>query len=397
MKNIKVGFYFNNSKYEKMDFSSPQDGNPGVGGVEYMISLVSYYLADFYNVYVFANHINNLSNKTTSIKIDSFENTLKEADKLNIDFLICRSLGKKEYYDLLQKYKCKIIIWAHNFTKLKELNLISKNKQIIKYVCVGKHQYDMLNGHSIYNKATYIYNGLPLSAYESKNINANKDICYIGSIISGKGFDVCCRVWRRLYDNGYKVKFNVVGSAKLYNSNKKLGPYNIALADYEKEFINYLLGENGNLLEEVNLTGVLGHKDKIEVINNSYCGISASKEETFGLIAIEFGALGKPFAALQTNGYLDTVINGKTGYLVNNENELYNACENIMKMDSFKYLSLSNDSIENAKNYDISNIIDEWNVLINELVNNNKALSKKENISLLRKIRNLLNLVINYR
>ena len=396
-KDIKIGFYFKNNKYENIDFSSPQNGNPGVGGVEYMFSLVSYYCANLFETYVFANHTNNLSDKTNNITVNSLEDTLKKADELNINYLVCRSLGNEDDYKLLNKYNCKIIIWAHNFSKLKELNWISSNRNIVKYVCVGKNQFDLLNGHKIYKKTTYIYNGLPLEAYKYENKETNKSICYIGSIIKGKGFDKCCKVWRKLYDNNIKVDFNIIGSARLYNSKKKLGKYGIALEEYEKEFIKYLIDNNDNLLKEVKLFGIQSHLDKVDTINSSYLGISASQEETFGLIALEFAALGKPFVALNTLGYDDVVKNGETGILVYNEEDLYKALLLMLNKDVDEYNKMSNKCVERSKTFDISEIMNDWQLLIEGLESNKDSLNRSKDIPIIKKISNLINLAINYR
>lgn len=386
---MKIGFYFDNSKCENIDFSKPNEGNPGVGGVEYMFSLVSYYCSDYYETYVLTNHINHLSNKTKNIIINSIEEVFNYAEKIELDYLICRSFGEKQYYDLLNKCNCKVIIWAHNFTKLKELNWISRNRSIVKYICVGKEQYNMLNGHPIYSKSTYINNGLPLKSYVPTS-TYRKSICYVGSIIKGKGFEKCCKVWRRLYDEGFKIPFNIIGSGKLYNSRKQLGELNLASPEYEKEFINYITREN-HLLKEVNICGVLGHKEKVSIMNSSYFGISASNEETFGLIAVEFGSLGKPFVAINTLGFNSIIKNNINGYLVNDENELYNSCLRILKMSDDEYCNMYNNCIENSKQFDICNIIEEWKMLFENI-----QLNKCEDISIFNKISNYINLVINY-
>ena len=393
---IKVGFYFNNSKYSDVDFSTPYLGNPGIGGTEHMFSLVSYYLANYTNVYIFTNHIGKLANNTVNIAVNNFEEALLEADKLNIDYLICRSFGNKESYVLTKKYNCKIIIWAHNFTKFKELNWICKCENVIKYICVGKNQQDLLIGHPIYKKSTYIYNGLNLSNYKITNSNKNNSICYIGAVNKNKGFDICCKTWRRLYDSGYDLDFNIIGSAKLYNSKKILGEYGIATPEYEKEFINYITS-NGKLIDKVKICGVLGHEDKINVINNSTFGISASQEETFGLVAVEFETLGRPFIAKSNCGFKDTVENGKTGVLVSSDDELYDACVKTINSNENEYKNMSSECIEFSKKFDINLIINDWIDTFNELEFSKETIQNKQRVSFLKRIVNNINLIINKR
>lgn len=40
---MKICFYFDNSRRPDIDYSNPENGNPGIGGTEYIIWSVSYY------------------------------------------------------------------------------------------------------------------------------------------------------------------------------------------------------------------------------------------------------------------------------------------------------------------------------------------------------------------
>lgn len=44
---MKVGFYLENKNTRNIDYSNPENGNPGIGGSEYMIWTISYYLKKY--------------------------------------------------------------------------------------------------------------------------------------------------------------------------------------------------------------------------------------------------------------------------------------------------------------------------------------------------------------
>lgn len=60
----------------------------------------------------------------------------------------------------------------------------------------------------------------------------------------------------------------------------------------------------------------LSDKELVELYNQSLVTLSLSKFDTFGLVALESMACGIPVIALNVAGYRETVIHGKTGYLV---------------------------------------------------------------------------------
>lgn len=393
---MKIGFYFGDRDFSSIDLSNPDLGNPGIGGSEYMFSLISFYLAKKTNhkIFIYVKNADKLPNITTNKKVDNLVEVLIQSEIDNLDYLILRIPKEKHFGKLFSKQKTKIIVWAHNFAKLNELNQISKCKQVVKYVCVSKQQLEQLNGHPIYKKSTYIYNAIVTKIYNSNVKNDNKSICYLGSIVKTKGFDICARIWRELYNNDNNIELNIIGSGQLYNKNKKLGKYNIAKKEYEDEFIQYLIDNNGNILPKVHFYGVLGHKEKINVIASSFVGMPnpSGLTETFGISAIEFEIMGKPVITKDSCGFKNTVINNKTGFLCNKEKEFIEKYNHLVNNNK-KYKEMSTKAINYAKNFDVEIIINDWIALFFDLNNNQDSLKRNTtNTSFKNKIHNLISL-----
>jgi len=389
---MKVAFYLDNKGCLGVDFSKPQLGNPGVGGTEYMFSAISYLLSKKkeYEVLFFTTIENVFSYNIKNIIVKSFNDAIIISEKENVDYLVIRTTNKKETYEIINNANIKVIVWGHNFAKFKELNWIANCKNVYRYVCVGKNQLSLLDGHKVYKKSTYIYNCLFNDIYNVDTKNKKKSICYVGSIIKTKGFDVCCRIWRKLYNLGYDIDLNVIGSGSLYNKNVKLGKYGIAKEDFENEFMKYLVDDNNNLISNVHLFGTLGHDRKVDVINSSYIGIPnpSGETETFGISAVEFESLGVPVVTKNACGFRDTVKNGNTGFLCKDEDEMVDKCIELLNNNKL-YEKMHKNGIDYSRIFNSEDTIQRWDDLFNNVDSN-----QLKSIGIFLKIKNLINLIL---
>lgn len=87
-------------------------------------------------------------------------------------------------------------------------------------------------------------------------------------------------------------------------------------------------------------------------------------EEDFGLIPVESMASGKICIAANEGGCKETIINGKTGYLINaTEEEIINTVNQIKESDLLK---MKDDCIKRAKEFDIKVSINKWKKVISK-------------------------------
>ncbi|MGU8300930.1 glycosyltransferase family 4 protein [Clostridium perfringens] len=328
---MKILFYLDNSGREELDYSNPELGNPGVGGTQFMIWSLVYFLKKYnknLNISLAANNIKRMFNTVDLYEVKNIEDTIELANKNKFDILILRGpILNEDIYIKIEKLKVKTIIWTHNFDVPISAKLVSKYKYIVRNVCVGKEQYDRLRDHEAFKKSTYIFNGLDFSIYEKKKEKNNKNIniCYVGSLVKDKGFHKIAKVWSQLNLKDSRYKLMVIGNGKLYNSKNQMGKYGIAEGDYEKKFLKYIVDENGYIKKDITFYGVLGNEEKINVMSKADIGIAnpTGKSETFCIVAVEFQALGIPVISAKKNGLLDTIKNNKSGILVKNNFQLY--------------------------------------------------------------------------
>lgn len=377
---MKIGFYLDNSKKSKIDYSIPESGNPGMGGTQFMIWTVSYYFAKLYpniKVILFAPNVEKLPTITSNILTKDIYEAIDNIEKYDIDYFICRSTNDKKFYSRIENSKNKIILWGHNYATYSELTKIHKCKSVVQYICVSKEQLESIQVHPISKKATYIFNSITTNIYpNSLEVNKEIDLCYVGSIIPTKGFDWVAKLFKALKDEGIKVKLSVIGSGQLYNSNQVLGKYNIADPKFEKSFIKYIIDENHEIDKNIVFYGVLDHEKKVEVMSNAKYGIvnPSGETETFGISAIEFEAMGIPVITANKGGLKDTVPI-EYGYLANTFEELVKITKEALYIYDNEKEKYINQSISAKKyveeNFDILIIIDKWKNLI-ESIDKNK-------------------------
>ena len=376
--NMKIGLLFDDKGFINIDLRYPERGNPGVGGTQFCFLMLSRYLNKNYpDVEVTYYHYNNniFSNNIRSIIVDNLEMVVKNAKQDGIDILIFTSVTDISVYSLIDKYKIKSIVWAHNYLFLNQLNAICKSNYVKRVVFVGKQQYDRYIDHQIIKKSQYIYNmfNSKEDSYR-RNPNYEKIVSYTGSMIKQKGFHILAKQWKSIVKRVPEAKLYIIGSGKLYNRNAKLGTYNIADEDYEKQFIKYLVDKQGNILPSVKFLGVLG-QEKVEVFQNTAVGVinPSARTETFGLSAVEMSACGIPIVSKCKNGLPDTIKNHRTGLLY------YFNCG--LKRRVIKLLlnkDLNNKLGNNAKKYvneyfSPDNIIKEWYKLFNDILKDKTA------------------------
>lgn len=364
-----VGFYFENKNICNVDCRVICNGNPGIGGTEYMIWYISTMLSYRYkdlSVILYANSIDKLPPKLNTTIIEDELEAIKQAEK-ECDILVLRGpYILNENFNYLNSSKLKVISWCHNFEKYPWCELIGNNKAIVKNVCVGKEQLDRLRDTKLYKKSTYIFNTIQFELYSQSSRKQSHKVCYIGSLHKSKGFHKLAAIWPEVLKRVPDAELYVIGSGKLYNQNQNLGKFHIAEEKYESKFMKSLLNENGEIHSSVHFMDVMGGKEKIDFMKTMQVGIvnPLGVDETFCIGAVEFEAMGIPVVSVRKYALLDTVDDSKSGLLFSNKNEFVN---NVVKLLTDNELNQSMgryaSSFVNNK-FSSDSVIEQWHDLL---------------------------------
>jgi len=131
-----------------------------------------------------------------------------------------------------------------------------------------------------------------------KIVKKEKIITFLGALSRDKGVEDSIRILAEVLrkDEGWKLK--IVGKGNQEYISK--------LKTTAKE-----LGINKN----VEFTGYVAERKKFEILARSFCLVNPSIHEGWGLVNIEANSVGTPVFAYKVKGILDSVIDGKNGFL----------------------------------------------------------------------------------
>lgn len=134
----------------------------------------------------------------------------------------------------------------------------------------------------------------------------------------------------------------------------------IMVGSYEREaeqFENYKSKIEKNLPSNISVLHWVNNDELQNLYNNCKGFITTAMDEDFGMTVVEAMASGKPVIAPNEGGYKETVINGKTGILIDDidENKLAETIKKLgIELDSVeKQNYYKNNCLEQAKKFDV--------------------------------------------
>lgn len=364
----RVAFYLDNSAIRATDCSNALEGNPGIGGTEWLFVAVSSLLANRDNdieTVLYTTASGTFPVGIENVIVNNLTEAIALADSSGFDYLVVKHLADNitnSRFDVKTKH-LQIICWCHIFVCHWELDYYANNDLISKVVFVGREMYDLYRDHKIYNKATYIYNCVPSGDarelvrqapyHKRKNV-----VVYVGSLVPFKGFHLLAQAWPQIIEEVQDAEMYVIGSGKLYDETFQLGEWGIAEASYEKSFMSFLT-QSGKIISSVHFMGVMG-EDKKEILLKSKVGVPnpSGITETFCLSAVEMQMYGCRIATINFPGYMDTVRNGR---LYNRKGNLATVIVELLQ-SSENYYASSMDYFE--ENFSYETVITKWEELI---------------------------------
>ena len=331
----RVAFYFDNQHLPELNYDTILDGNPGIGGTEYMIMVISRLLQlrdNDITPFIYATgRRNQIYNDATVTEVNNITEAIKLSEKEGCEYLIFkheRKLIKDKSLHI--NSSVKLIPWCHVFLYEYELDNYNTNPCIYKVVYVGKEQMDLYRDHALYKKSTYIFNCINTkkTAQQEKTIKQNI-ITYMGAIMPYKGLHWLTDIWPQINTYFPDAELYIIGSGKLYGTNHSdLGPYKIAQSDYESYILKNLT-QNGEILKNIHFCGILG-QDKEDIIKKSKVCIAnpTGNTETFCITAVEMQQMGGFVVTGVSPGAIDTIYNG---ILVRDKRELKKAIIKVLQ------------------------------------------------------------------
>ena len=111
-------------------------------------------------------------------------------------------------------------------------------------------------------------------------------------------------------------------------------------------------------------TGWVGEGELQRLVGNSIATIYVPKEEDFGMSPLESMAAGKPVIGVAEGGLLETVIDGKTGFLLRQNPQEEDITDAVRRMDGSMALEMRGTCEERAQQFDVKIFIEKMKVVM---------------------------------
>lgn len=142
-----------------------------------------------------------------------------------------------------------------------------------------------------------ISNGIADSARVLSRKTEHPSFIYVGRLKEYKNIDVAIKAFARVLINYPEAKFSIVGSGESY-----------------PKLVN--LAKRLHIDNAVRFYGKVSEQEKIRLFGESWVAIQPSRIEGWGITVIEANAAGTPVIGSHVNGLQDSIIDNKTGLLV---------------------------------------------------------------------------------
>lgn len=146
---------------------------------------------------------------------------------------------------------------------------------------------------------------------ETKNLKGEDFYLVVARIVGGKGIEMVCEAAERL-----KVKVKIIGEGKGFYQKKR------RIKRLENRWVKFL--------------GRIPDEEVYQYYGRCKAFLATSKDEDFGISAVEAMAGGRPVVAYRGGGYLETVVEGKTGEFFD-EYSIEGLMEAMRKLKAEKY------------------------------------------------------------
>jgi glycosyltransferase involved in cell wall biosynthesis len=101
--------------------------------------------------------------------------------------------------------------------------------------------------------------------------------------------------------------------------------------------------------KNISFVGSVSEKELVSLYGSCIATIFMSYKEDLGMVALESMAAGKPAICRNEGGYKETIIDGKTGFLVDSPEDIANIISTVKRMTPQKASSMRKDCEDRAK------------------------------------------------
>jgi len=252
------------------------------------------------------------------------------------------------YRHTLKHELYRSIYWWIHYKTIPQIDMIVCNSDYIRELTY------LIWQNSQPNKDRYrtIYPCVDTERF-NRYLKREKKICYVGRIDGYKGIDVVIDAYLRLKDKIPEAKLEVKGGVKG--------------SIWAEQYLPRLTKRLQQISDpNIQLKTDVSTQELSETLLTSRCMASFNPFEHYGIVPIEAMAAGSPPIVANGGGQRETIINGETGFLVSNVDEMAEKMH-LLLTDDKAFDDMSKKAREHAKKFDKKQFIKKWLNLIENL------------------------------
>jgi len=332
---MRIGVYFDSRRMRAWNWKDVLSGDTPVSGTDGQVFELSAYLqAHGFEVHFYSQHPGDDCPCYEAALVKDLSEASEASKRGHLDVLLFVNHGHPETIDGMRRCEAvrqPAIAWDQNGPDAGSGRVANECSYIRRLVCVSFAQANGARDQRVFQKIAVIHNSLAPRSFVVKPPPEGKRmiLLYAGSLTPSKGFHHLARVWQKVR-NGYPAATLIVaGSGRLYDRSASLGPLGIASPEYESLLIPYVGKTRLEAAEHgIEFRGLLSQNAIRDLAAEATVGVvnpnPSGSIETFCVSAVEMQAAGLPVVGARAGGLNETILDGKTGFLVRNEADLAN-------------------------------------------------------------------------
>ena len=265
-------------------------------------------------------------------------------DKIKIQYVHFPTEFFMDVSPSLTRLLYRSLYWHYHYQQLPRIDAVVCNSSYTKeitYLIWGKLVPE--------ERISVIHPAIDLKRFQKTPTERKNQVCYIGRLSKGKGVEQVIEAFMQTYSE-YKLKMVMAGGA---SKNPGLRQY------WETKIRPHLedLIKNGAPIE---LKIDPSYQEIVDILLESKAMLTYSQHEHFGIVAVEAQAAGCPPIVANSGGQTETVQQGENGFRANSPEELSKYLRMLLD-DQQLWKRMSNNGRQNAKNFSLENIGNQWN------------------------------------
>ena len=369
---MRLAFFLDNRGIaSRGSLTDPRMGNPGIGGTEFAVLALVAQLANEGNVeplllLTAPQVIEGVPASCIAVVPSLGEALAVAVHGAALAFVFRPGFAEDSDWFALENSQIPLVAWLHNLGVPNQARYEALSR-LWCWVMVSGAQLDYFRHSRLSGKAVVISNpvAVPEVCHQKRTLeqaSRAKDLAYVGAITPFKAFDRLARQWSSIASACPESRLRVFGSATLYGGDRAAD-----LTSYEEYCLNLL--ERGGHAERVQFEGRCG-LERFAAFDSVAVGVvnPSGWDETFCLSAAEFNACGIPVVAPRRHALVQTVLDKKTGLLVNSDRQLALACIALLREPERAFVMGQEGQSFVLTHFSVSSVANAWRDLLDELL-----------------------------